>query len=359
MSVMKLILPVIVSVLLCFSSHAQVVITSADMPVAGDTLRYSNASLAGAVIPPGDSGISMVWNYGLSYASQGIDTYKTAFTVSPLYALTVGISAYGYKVADSFPGPVPIRQVYTFFENNADSFMAKSFAANVSGVPAASNYAPADVLYHFPMTYKYADSNDYALHISIPSLGGIDQHGTRYARVDAWGTLTTPYSSGMHCIRVRSVIYEMDSVTFGASGFPPVPRNRVEYKWLANGEHYPILWVTSSLAGGTETITSIRYRDINRDTASPPPIDTNVGVNNISAAGAVITAYPNPAAEGIVKLSIPANWKKYYVQIYDIQARQMAKFVDKCELDLRSLPCGRYLALITSGDNVAYVQLVR
>jgi len=359
---MKHLLSVIAAIFIYQVAYSQVIITAADMPVAGDTLRYSNASLVGAVISPGDSGVSQLWNYALTFQSQGVDTYKTALEVNILYGL-VDPAAYGYKVADSLPIPglpVSIQQVYTFFEKTTDSFFAKAFAASISGVPTPANYSKADAWYYFPLTYLRSDSSGYALNISIPGAGGLKRTGARQTRVDGWGMLITPYhTTPVNCLRVRSAIHEIDSVTFGGFSFG-IPVNTVEYKWLATGEHYPALWVTSTLlTGGGERITSIRYRDSYRDTTTHPPIDTNVAVRNVTSDKTEVKAFPNPATKGTVTLDLPASWKTFFIQVYDMQSKEVATFMDQRELDMRTLPAGQYIARITSGLNVAYLPIMK
>src|SRR4051812_42344327 len=83
-------------------SQAQITITASDMPVSGDTLRYSNANIIINTINLNDSGAAMTWNYSdLEPVNQVVDTYKTALSVNLAYAL-ISLTAYGYKVADSF-----------------------------------------------------------------------------------------------------------------------------------------------------------------------------------------------------------------------------------------------------------------
>ena len=321
---------------------------------------YTNAVL-GTAINPADSGVSQIWNYSLTPGTQGIDTYQTAASVNILYGFTVGPSAFGYKVADSFPGsPVPIHQIYTFFEEKTspDRYQTRAFAANISGFPAVSLYSQPDVWYYFPLTYHSTDSTPYAVTISIPTLGSIKEAGGRFTRVDGFGSITTPYyATPVPCIRVRSVIHEIDSITFSTFTFG-IPRNTVEYKWLTNMSHYPALWVTSNQIGGAEVITSIRYRDTLRDTATVI-IDTNTGVQNISQSKAQILAYPNPAINGIVTLSIPQNWPTFYVQVFDMQSKEIITLKNEREVNLQSFPPGQYVARVTSGAGMAYVLITR
>jgi len=353
---MKNILPVLLFLLAFHTGYGQITITASDMPVSGDTLRYSYASPVGATISAGDSGASMTWNYPLSPIRQSVDTYQSALSVNFLYVATIGLTAYGYKVADSFPLPLPglsIRQIYTFFEikNGPSRFQAQAFAANISGLPAAFNYTKPDVWYFFPLNYLRYDSSNYALNITVPTLGAIKQRGYRNTRVDGWGTITTPYyTTPVNCIRVRSEIHEIDSLSLLPIAFP---RNSVEYKWLVNGDHYPALWVTSNiLPTGGEQITSIRYRD------NPLP-DTASGVPVVTGNMVSLKAWPNPSANGIVTLDLPSGWKTFNVELFDMNSRSVAVFTDKRELNIRSLPAGQYLCRVISAGNEGYVMITK
>src|SRR4051812_4445817 len=97
--------------------HAQITVTATDMPVAGDSLRYSIAVDTSFNLGLGNTGANITWDYsGLNRIAQGRDDYKSAAQVNIVYALTVSANAYGYKIADSIPGsPVPVTDIYTFF----------------------------------------------------------------------------------------------------------------------------------------------------------------------------------------------------------------------------------------------------
>jgi hypothetical protein len=356
---MKRALIAAIAILLFQPCYSQINITTADMPAAGDTLRYSVASITGMVISPKDSGISVLWKYNLKFAGQGVDTYKTTSQVNPAYLSVIDTAAYGYVVADSLAGAMAFHHIYTFFENSFTLYKATAFAATIAGTPTPASYSIPDEWYHFPLTYLRTDSSDYELNVVIPGVGGLKRTGTRYTRADGWGQLITPYyTTPANCLRVRSVVHGVDSVTFGASVIA-IPVNTVEYRWLVNGEHYPALWVTSNITGGAEIITSIRYRDSYRDTTTPPPIDTNVAVHNVTQTPVEIKAFPNPAVAGIVRLAIPAGWKDFLVQVFDLNAKEVAVFNNQRDLDLGNLPAGQYIARISSGIKVAYVQIVK
>lgn len=352
----------IISMLLTLSSQAQITITASDMPVSGDTLRYTNANIIGNTINLADSGAGINWNFSdLAPLTQTVDTYKTALSVSLAYAL-ISFTAYGYKVADSFIGgttfiPVPLTQLYTFFEKKTSPsrFSAVAFAAKVAGIPTPFNYTIDDDWYYFPLAYHNTDSSNYSLNIGLSGTASLKQTGYRKTTVDGWGTIVTPYfTTPANCIRVRSFIHEIDSIDF--SGFPlHIPRNTVEYKWLVNGEHYPALWVTATKTDtledtGAEIITSIRYRDVARDFTATVPGEPVRGT---------VKAFPNPAINGKVTLELPADWKTYSVTIYDQASKAVMTLANHTDIDLSKLPAGMYVAQVVHNADVVYAQIVK
>src|SRR4051812_32918561 len=109
-----------------FAQTAADTISSADMPVSGDTLRHSAAS----PLDPTATGLmamvgaSQTWDFSYLVAtSQSIDTYQTAMQVNPIFAFTAPAGAYGYKVLDSIAIPIQalpitLKGIYTFFKTN-------------------------------------------------------------------------------------------------------------------------------------------------------------------------------------------------------------------------------------------------
>ena len=360
---MRYILLTIVSVVVFTTGHAQITITAADMPVAGDTFIYSNVSTTATTISPADSGANFTWNYALTATSQGMDIYKTHAQVSPFLSFSLPSDIYGYQTADSIPGigllasGVTIQNLYTFFEkiDIPSAYVASAFSATISSFPVGTNYTEPDVWYIFPLTYGNVDSNNYELDISLLTYGALKEAGYRKTTVDGWGTITTPYyTTPTPCIRVRSEIHEVDSITI--SGFPlGIPRNTVEYKWLVNGDHQPALWVTSNVLLGAETVSTIKYRD--RLPVVPP--DTTTAVRNVQNETTTVSAYPNPSASGVFTLSIPKGWTNYQVAVYDVQSRLVATQQNEPVINIQSLPAGNYVARVLCGDKMAFVPIVK
>lgn len=343
------------------SVGAQITITAADMPVGpvggasfGDTLRYSSANPVGSGIDLTDTGANKVWDFSSLVAiAQTVDTYKTATQINISYAVTISPTAYGIKIADSLPGaPIPVKDIYNFYnkKTSPSRFVTEGFAAKISGLPIPINYSSEDVIYYFPLTYPHGtDVSNFRLSYNLSGLGYFSQTGTRTTRVDAWGTITTPYASAVSVIRVRSEIAEIDTVKFGTTT-QGIPRNTVEYKWLANGEHYPLLSITTTRIGGTETPTSITYRDNKR---------MGVGVVNTTAKIQSLELYPNPANGDFVNLKVPAAWTSFTVKVYDATGKLVLSTNNKQSISTANLASGKYLVLAESGASIAFAQFVK
>jgi hypothetical protein len=344
-----------IAILSCAVSQAQpITITASDMPVVGDSLRYSYVS----PIDPIDistNGANVTWNFSaIIPVTQALDVYRFAAAVNPAYLL-ISPTAYGYKVADSLPGastlPVSVSELYTFFnkKSNPSRFVAEAFAAKVAGTPVPINYSDEDEWYMFPLDFNDVDSSTFKLSYTFPGLGSFSQQGTRHTTVDGWGTITTPhFSTPMNCLRVRSIVDEVDTFKFQTTTFPIV-RKTVDYKWLANGEHYPILWITTTVVGGNETVSAVRFRDHYRH---------SLGVANVAASVQELKLHPNPATD-ITTLSIPRDWKHYSVEVFDVQGKLVLHTQDTPELSVAGISRGQYIVRVVSADKIGYVRLVK
>lgn len=356
---MKQILLLLAAVLLMREARAQITITGNDMPVNGDTLRWSAANTIGANLNLSNTGANISWDYSSLVAiAQGLDHYQTAAQVNPAYALTISPTAYGYKVADSIPGlggalpiPVSINNIYSFFnkKSNPSRYVAEGFAASLSGLPTPAAYSDEDEIYYLPLSYGQRDSSGFRLNVSIPTLGAYMQQGYRITKVDGWGRIKTPYfTTDTPALRIRSEIVEVDSVTITTIKIG-IPRTTIEYKWLVNGQHYPALIVTATKAGTTETPTTVRYRDINR----------HLGVDDVFGKNAVaINVWPNPVT-GILHLELPASLKQFSVNISDATGTIIYSGKDQRNIDVSGWAHGLYFIRIAGKDWKGYAKVMR
>jgi hypothetical protein len=328
-------------------------ITASDMPANGDMLLHSNATVP-ANFNINDTGANKTWDFSsLSPLSQTIDTYKTAIQAGYMGG-GIAVTAYGYKVFDSlsFPGaPVSAKNGYTFFniKNSPSRFIAEGFGANISGFPIAAGYSNEDTIYVFPLTYGNTKNSSYKLTASLAGIGSLSQQGTRQTRVDAWGTIKTPYfTTPVAVIRVRSEVNETDTVKL-PTGNIAVPRHYVEYKWLANSEHYPALIVTTTVNGTSETPTAAQYRDMKR----------SLGISGPAVSKEVLHVYPNPATTGEVIVDVPAHWQRYNVRVFEMSGKLVKFLSNTSHIPTSGLSAGHYIIFVECGVKTGVGQFTR
>ncbi|WP_022822582.1 T9SS type A sorting domain-containing protein [Hymenobacter norwichensis] len=254
------------------------VITRTDMPVPTDTLRQSMAVpiLPSSVPPLTQRGPNQSWNYStLVPIAQNVARF-TAVPNQLLYTLTFSSVLGGSNRAtvaapQSIPLPpgigLPITDPYQFYNASAADFRSVGYGASVNGTAVPITYANAaqqDVIYRFPVSYaSAADSSSSFFSVSVPGTGYLSQRRKRVNRVDAWGTLTTPFGT-FQTVRVVTRIEDQDSVSaMGVNQGITLPVTR-EYKWLAVGQHIPLLTITTMRIANQEVVASVEYRDIYR-----------------------------------------------------------------------------------------------
>jgi hypothetical protein len=275
---------------------AQVVITSDDMPVPGDTVRKSNTFiLEGIDYEPG--GPDQTWLFDeLTVVSQRVDTfvnvsetpgiYQIFFNnqfIYPDYKATVALKL---RTFNAIPGLV-LDDSYLFIKNTDEEIREVGYGVTLEGVPLPIQFQEIDTIYRFPLEYGDVDSAQSMFEVDLPDLGYLMMSKTRRNTVDGWGTLTTPFGE-FQTLRVKTEITEYDSLYSDSLGIGiPVTRNYIEYKWLANGYPEPILLVTDEAGIGV----TASYIDSVRSTFLEIP--------EISKPRFEFTLFPNPCRDYI------------------------------------------------------------
>lgn len=258
---------------------AQIQITQTHMPSINDTIRYSTAT--GTTFNFVQKGANFNWNYSnLGITGQGLYKYE-AVTSTPYSILLLSklpFGAIGYKVADSIgAGQFAFKNLYNFYEKKSNVWrsVGTGFTLSVLPVPTGGINSDPDEIYTLPLNYN--DSDFTTFQVTTPlgnqliTLGSYKQKGTRINKVEGWGTITTPYGSNIACLKIKSIVTEIDSIKISTPavnlGFPA---DRVEYRWLSTTEKIPVLEVIGTEVGGNFTPTQVRYRDRFRNPGASP-----------------------------------------------------------------------------------------
>jgi hypothetical protein len=281
---------------LCFlmlsGAHAQITIGEADMPSAGDTMRFR--SFDGQTIALDQTGADHVWDLGdIEPLDEVADTAVSVGSTPFLYQFFFNNGIlYPQYVADyAMKGPslgfqaLSLQDVYDYYRVDADGFRNVGFGATVNGLPTSVRRDPIDRILSFPLNFGDSDVSTSAFNVSVPTLLYFGQDQVRTNTVDGWGTLVLP-SRTFDVLRIRTVLERTDTIFIEQFGFGfrlPEPET-VEYKWYAQGMDAPVLQVITT--GGI--VVSARF-------FHEPDITTGLAVQE----GKDFALYPNPAKEEV------------------------------------------------------------
>ncbi len=309
------------------NSQAQIQLLLSDMPSSGDTIRVSNASQT-TTINLTQTGPNTTWDFTtLKAVSQEVKQFKSS-AQTPYFFYFIG--TFGEKIADTIgTGQFTFTDVYKFYKKNTTDFSTQGIGFRYSGIPLAGNYSDIDEIFKFPLDYSDKDTTTFKFKVEIPSVGYYGSQGTRINVVDGWGTVKTPFGN-FPCLRVKSTITAMDSVSFNGFNFG-FPNNSVEYKWMAKSQKIPILQVTQGFTGN-----SIVYRDFYRNLAT--------GTEQVESSHASL--YPNPTS-GIVHINA-GELNLQSIQLYSVEGKMVLNqsISNENKLDLKALGNGIYFATI-------------
>jgi hypothetical protein len=319
-------LTVFAIILIQNAAFSQITITQADMPQPGDTIRLSTTTDTTGLPAPSYTGAGITWNYSALVAqSQTIDTFLKVSSTPVAYQLffndAIFYPAYVSTVAQSAIappslGPVTITNVINYYKDESNNYESVGYGADINVIPTSVKDDFIDVIYNFPMNYGNADSCNSSNHVGITSLGYYGQKQKRVNHVDGWGTLTTPYGT-FSALRVTTLLFATDSVyidTFHFGFNTPQPE-QIQYKWLTNGEHLPLLQINERVVANNPVYVNTIYRDKKHLT----------GIASIGTSVNNVELYPNPANENsTLNYMLPQN-SEISVTLFSVDGRCVQK----------------------------------
>lgn len=273
---------------------SQITITKSDMPQPGDTLRVSMSNDSIGLPPPALTGAGITWDYSrLIPFSQTIDTFLSVPSTPFAYQLFFNdgflYPAYKATVAQNGPnfpplGPITVTQVVNYYKAQTANYESVGYGAYIDLIPTSVKDDTIDVIYNFPLNYGNADSCHSSSHTTIPAIGYYGQFQYRVNHVEGWGTLITPFGT-FQTLKVKTMLFNFDSLyvdTFHI-GFKTPLLQQIQYKWLANGQHIPVLQINETPG---VPVQQYIYRDSIRST---------LGVGELRTNSEVVRVYPNPS----------------------------------------------------------------
>jgi hypothetical protein len=330
---------------------AQITIGPADMPSAGDTVRFQNTSAIGLDPAPTEAGF--IWDFGMLAADgEGADTCVAVSSTPLLYQFYFN-NPFLYPEWDAdyaqrgqsfdFQGQLTVSDVYDYFKNDAAGFQNVGFGANVNGLPTSVRRIPVDIVHVFPLEFGDMDTSYSEFSLEVPTLFSFTQQQTRFNEVDGWGTLYLPADT-FEVLRVKSTLVRFDSVyieQFGQGFSFPEPES-IEYKWIAQGMDEPVLLITTTAGQATAARFYYQLEDIS----------TGIGSGS---AERVFSVAPNPAQESVL-FSLPEG-AIGALELRDatgrlVRSQRIARSAASVRVDLGDLPDGVYTAMLVTLEGV-------
>lgn len=345
-------------------TNAQITITQSDFPSADDTALISVSDDIGLDMT--ETGADYTWDYStLHIASQRIDTFFNVSDASALYQLQYNniifepdyASDYyydliGFDLAGISGAGITIEKPVGFVKITSGAVENVGLGLTLNGyeVPMAAD--TIDMEYDLPMTFGDSWASDSYIYVDLnPAFNGIFQrYQYRTSEVDGWGSITTRLGT-FDVIRVRSELTYVDSVYidlgFGGTWLELPTPPEVRYTWWSADNKVPIMKVVAQVIGGNETITSVEFKDHERNLLGVDESETSV-----------IQLYPNPA-NGTVNITTETVASS--VSIYTISGEEVLSLIPEStslSLDVSNWASGVYTVKIVNTDGSTTARLV-
>ncbi|MFT5819019.1 MAG: hypothetical protein ACI8ZM_000241 [Crocinitomix sp.] len=349
---------------LSLASFSQITITESDFPEGGDTVLVSVSS--DFEYDFASTGADHDWNYdALNMTAQRIDTFFDIDDASLLYQVIFNngwfdpdYQADYYTPLLNFAFPetdaVPIGNPVGFTKIESDKVEIIGVGLEISGIKVPIKNEIIDIEYELPMNYEDGWESTSFFEVDLnPAFDGIlRRHQERISEVDGWGEVTTPFGT-FDVVRTKATLDFTDSLRISFGEITtwielPTP-SQVVYSWWAEDQKIPVLQVIAQDIGGTETITSVEYKD--RDLSDVSIAESKGFVPNIEL-------YPVPSTEFIKIISkseiqnvsiVSVNGS---VNLDDLWSQQTGI------LNVSQLAPGSYIVYITQVDGVHVKQII-
>jgi len=279
---------------------AQIIITTADMPVPTKVIYQSNDTMPTVTI--GSAGIAQTWNLTSVVAHTKDTTTVMQYSAMPNTEFSTANVVLAKQGAQDF---------YGYILNTASDMklLGGAGVVDIGGnlTQINQNSSPAEIIFNFPTIYTSTYSQNYSTSakfyfgqtiqgITIDSIhqkSGIQ----KTFLVDGWGTLTTPLAGGPYDVLRTQEIKVTDDTTqaFFFGGWNDIPGGIAHdsittYSWWANGFGAALATATLDTNG---IVTNLQWL-----TAVPaePPLSASTSSVNVTCQGlcnGTATAIPN------------------------------------------------------------------
>lgn len=314
---MKKLFGILASLIGAATINAQPTITSAVLPIKGDTILMA---LDSTLVPAGASGANVTWDFSANLQQD-----------LPIQRIYLDPTATAYSA--KFPNAKLCRtdgigKVFSYWDNSNTSKSVYYGFVEPGIYDQHYNNLPVSY-YKFPISYgqSYADSLS-----AVTNPGAVVGPGKYYFAADGWGTLKLPAKTYSNVLRTKSVVYIGDSS-------PAINSYSLttEYAWYEPSHKEPLLVISSVIINHSLYRKFIIYENLLTS-------GLNMLTNHLK-----LKVFPNPANDRLY-IETENTLKGHQLEITDITGKSIILSLDESVIDVSSLGRGIYFLKIISGE---------
>lgn len=252
------------------NSFAQSTYISSNYAVSGDTIYLTKAQVSATNFDTSGAGLTL--NYS---TLSGVSQRRLIFRAPNQTGFSIAQWPYIYNPSNVNLSSTDDKTYSTanlqytdpndYYLKNTSLLEQKASCAKITVGSTSVNlknvYTTPDVLLKFPLDYGNIDSSEASFITNIPNLYYRNTTIKRVNRITGWGSVTTPYGTFSNCLKLESMVREIDTVSIDTVGFPQDTIFYREIKWFDPSKKYEILYVKQNKIGNSYVTQTVEYFD--------------------------------------------------------------------------------------------------
>ncbi|MCC6383892.1 MAG: T9SS type A sorting domain-containing protein [Bacteroidia bacterium] len=335
-------------VLITIGAQAQITITQSSFPAVGSTWVQKSDNRLGVHTITAPSSSAQTWNYSNAFVVD--DTLITSYIAASSTPYSSSFPQASLAIADT------AGNAYIYFKGNSTGFYIDGMYDGSGSLPdSIIDYNPDQLLMPTPFTYGNSRINHARIEYIMtgpPDMKFVMTFINNFD-CDAFGTLSTPSVTNQQVIRIKHLLYTVDTTYIDATGTGtftylssnPPSDSSITYTFASNS--FFSIPMTISADGGAPTVsTSASYLF-----AVLNSIPEN-GQNAVKQK-----PYPNPVFNGILNFRFEKPGASL-LKITDLAGKQVYSTVvtdlSSLTVNFGSLASGAYLYQVFKADGSIY-----
>ena len=255
--------------MLCVTSKAfaQSSYSSTNYAQVGDTLYLTKAQESNNNYDT--TGVNINWNYssitGVTQRQLIFRTPAQTGVVWPYIQIPSNSNLSSTDNQTITVGQFQYTDPNDFFLKNATVLRQSGSSSKIiiGNIPYTikNQYTTPDILIKFPLQYSNTDSSLSGYTTNISNIYYENTQLKRVNQVVGWGTITTPYGTFTNCLKMQSLITQIDSTVIDTLASIIDTSYYREYRWFDPSKKYEVLYVKQKKIQNSYITQTVEYLD--------------------------------------------------------------------------------------------------